>query len=800
MWGSACSSNFEIANQTLPYGSTVQIGPSQIAGGTVTFIARDAGNPTITATAVGNPPPTCSGGIALPDLVAQNLTPSSTNVTVGYNFGVQFTAANLGAPLTPSQLPVSARLVLSVDNNVSSDNVEVGLPIGTALGITGISGYLPTDMPSGQYYALVEVDFNDEVAESNEANNVSAVQGLITVNGIIPPDDECGFDKTHGTYPNFLNLFYSNNRNNADGGFSVGLFGNTGGANNPHLYRELTLDATGNLLSQINETTFPPTNTVLHERTLDGNYVTASGSSPTSVSFTKYLPSGANIWTKTLAFSPAQSNTEAPGIHAIGSFADGYLLVGTYEVSGQQPARIPFLIKTDINGVKQWQSYLPQENDFFLIQSVQQEPSGRYYLTLFSSNLIRLMRVSSSGSHEWTKSVLSDLPSSDLISISESSDGSGVFVSRYDNLQSYTRKLASSDGSTVWDKNYVSVFPANGGSFYNAAVLGAVSTVDGGVVTGFSVFGGAVQNPVFGYGKMDGSGNMVWFKTLGSEYRLGAVLQTSDGGYLFSGTKNNTEWAVLKTTSTGDLLPTCDGGSNSGIDLELDMDASTLTPSIWTNFTVNVTVTNTGDETATGVKVAFPKADGLVYTGGIEWEATTSSFNPFGNQKWTVGSLPPGASETLTVSYFLLTSNSLQLAAEVSDMDGQDVDSTPGNAATHGPPPEDDEAFITINSSSNTPLVSQGIKGRAVQLRSIFPNPVYYGEVNAEIWSEEEGKHQLEIYDLFGRKAQLETVDLRKGRNEIRLNVSNLESGTYYLNMVGQNWRNMPVRFVVARW
>ena len=258
-----------------------------------------------------------------------------------------------------------------------------------------------------------------------------------------------------------------------------------------------------------------------------------------------------------------------------------------------------------------------------------------------------------------------------------------------------------------------------------------------------------------------------------------------------SNENNNAVSKALSVTS---------GSNNDLPDVQLNMSATPENPNIWNSFQVEVQVLNTGVGTATGVKVDIPMPSGLVYTGGNEWAATQGTFSPFSDEQWTVGTLGQGASATLTISYFLLTTNPLQIAAEVSDMNEQDVDSTPGNAASHSTPPEDDEAVITINDSAASQLVVKGITGRDVQLHAIYPNPVYFGEMKVEILSKEEGTHQLEIYDLFGRKAQLETVDLRKGRNEIRLNVSNLESGTYFLNMIGQNWRNMPVRFVVARW
>jgi len=241
---------------------------------------------------------------------------------------------------------------------------------------------------------------------------------------------------------------------------------------------------------------------------------------------------------------------------------------------------------------------------------------------------------------------------------------------------------------------------------------------------------------------------------------------------------------------------------NTGdIDLSLSMTANPENPPIYTSTAVSVTVTNSGGQTATGITVDFPKPYGIVYQGGIEWTATQGAFAPFGNEQWQVGTLAPGASATLTVNYFLLTAAPLTPYAQVIAANEQDVDSTPGNG-TCCTPIEDDEATLTINAFSvgNTALLLPDIIGREVQLKAVNPNPVYHGKIVLNILSRVEGSFDLECFDAFGRRAFLQKIELQQGRNDIPLDVAGLESGTYYLNMPGQNWRYMPVRFIVARW
>jgi hypothetical protein len=243
-------------------------------------------------------------------------------------------------------------------------------------------------------------------------------------------------------------------------------------------------------------------------------------------------------------------------------------------------------------------------------------------------------------------------------------------------------------------------------------------------------------------------------------------------------------------------------GGGAGIDLSLDFTTTSDDPVIYSSKKVILFIKNSGTETATGVKVSFPKPSETVYTGGNEYDASQGSFNPFGNEVWSVGDLAPGAEAALEVSYFFLSANNLTLYAQVTAANELDSDSTPGNG-TCCVANEDDEATLSLTffgNNSNTALVGKELMGRPVQLQAINPNPVYFGEITVHLLSRLDGQFQLECYDLFGRLASSQKVELEEGPNRIRLDVTHLESGTYYLNMPGQNWRYMPIRFVVARW
>ncbi|MBI1224296.1 MAG: hypothetical protein GC192_03580 [Bacteroidetes bacterium] len=133
------------------------------------------------------------------------------------------------------------------------------------------------------------------------------------------------------------------------------------------------------------------------------------------------------------------------------------------------------------------------------------------------------------------------------------------------------------------------------------------------------------------------------------------------------------------------------GPGGSSIDLELAMQQTTANPVIYSNYTTTATLVNKGPQAATGVKVKWTKPTGVVYTGGNEFVASQGSFNPNGDQIWTVGNIPANSSATLTVSYFLLQNGAPVTYAQVIAADQPDVDSQPNNG-TPPTPNEDDEA------------------------------------------------------------------------------------------------------------
>ncbi len=135
-------------------------------------------------------------------------------------------------------------------------------------------------------------------------------------------------------------------------------------------------------------------------------------------------------------------------------------------------------------------------------------------------------------------------------------------------------------------------------------------------------------------------------------------------------------------------------GGGSGVDLELTMSASPTTVTQWGNLAFTATLTNAGTVAANNVEVHFPKPSSVVFVGGNEFTASTGSYGLFSDQVWDVGTMAAGATETLTVNWFVLQNSAITGWAEVSNASPADDDSTPGNG-TCCTANEDDEAAFT---------------------------------------------------------------------------------------------------------
>jgi uncharacterized repeat protein (TIGR01451 family) len=138
-------------------------------------------------------------------------------------------------------------------------------------------------------------------------------------------------------------------------------------------------------------------------------------------------------------------------------------------------------------------------------------------------------------------------------------------------------------------------------------------------------------------------------------------------------------------------------------DLRLSKTATPANPSVGGAFNYTITVTNDGPSTATNVQVTdrLPSiTDVLVNSLLITTSQGSAVYNvATPNIIWTVGTLAPNTSATLTIPATRLVASLTINVAEVTASDQSDPDSTPGNNVAN----EDDQASVTMTSAASNP-------------------------------------------------------------------------------------------------
>ena len=135
----------------------------------------------------------------------------------------------------------------------------------------------------------------------------------------------------------------------------------------------------------------------------------------------------------------------------------------------------------------------------------------------------------------------------------------------------------------------------------------------------------------------------------------------------------------------------------NGVDLALNLSTSNNQLGIYNSTSLNLTIKNEGNQTATGIKVNLPLTAGqLAYTGQQETGGVYYNWNG----AWVIDQLGAGQSLSLTVHAFTLTDKQIDVFAQVVAQGQTDADSQPNNG-TCCTAAEDDEAVISLNSGND---------------------------------------------------------------------------------------------------
>ena len=155
--------------------------------------------------------------------------------------------------------------------------------------------------------------------------------------------------------------------------------------------------------------------------------------------------------------------------------------------------------------------------------------------------------------------------------------------------------------------------------------------------------------------------------------------------------KSNCVKITVDNTNCGDGPDT--GGN--GIDLAISLSGNGADVAPYTNFTVNLVVTNEGTQTANNVVVNITQPQNVVFQGGNSFSATQGNYDIFSTFNWSLGTIGAGQSATITLNYYALAGTPYTVYGQVQSMTAIDIDSTPGNGTNPNPNEDDEAVYVT---------------------------------------------------------------------------------------------------------
>ena len=241
----------------------------------------------------------------------------------------------------------------------------------------------------------------------------------------------------------------------------------------------------------------------------------------------------------------------------------GFIIIGQTESFGNG-GRDVYLIKTDENGIEQWnQTFGGLDNDFG--ESVQQTNDGGYIIIgstgSFGNSVsnIWLIKTDNIGNELWSKTY-GGTENISGYSVQQTTDGGFI-------LTGSTNSVLSENGTEIWliktDINGIEQWNQTFGGLDNDFGYSVKQTNDGGyIITGQTWSFGNGESDVFLI-KTDEDGEEQWFQTFGGTEidRSIFVQQTNDSGYIITGQtwsfgNGESDIYLIKTDDQGNITST----------------------------------------------------------------------------------------------------------------------------------------------------------------------------------------------------------------------------------------------------
>ncbi len=303
-------------------------------------------------------------------------------------------------------------------------------------------------------------------------------------------------------------------------------------------------------------------------QTTDGGYI-LTGSTPMNgdnrIVLIKLDAEGNSLWAKTFG------NTGDNYGYAVEQTTDGgFIIVGETDTSYIVSKPAVYLVKTDQNGDTLWtRTY--GESTRSAGYSVQQTTDSGYIITgkiLAQLDELYLIKTDSNGDTMWTKTYGGNYSSAGY-SVQQTTDGGYIITGHTDYWPGISSNVylirTDAQGDTLWTRIY--------NRSDNDAGFGMQQVENSGFIVVGKTFGNyPYSNPLIWLLRIDDNGDTTWTRTYGDETGITygfSIQQTTDNGYILTGLayrngSSNLDVYLMKTNSSGDSTWTKTyGGSNT---------------------------------------------------------------------------------------------------------------------------------------------------------------------------------------------------------------------------------------------